>query len=184
MDKRETWRRGEGIIFRNSSIEEGTSVWHYANIFDSTIGRNCVIGSHTEIGGAKIGNKCKIQSGVFICEGVTLEDEVFVGPNVVFTNDRFPKAVPCLEHCEGNRGWICTPTLVKKGASIGANSTIRCGVVIGEDATIGCGSTVTKNVPVGETWCGNPAKRIKRNILKRIKISFTMFTKHFVQLDS
>ena len=153
MDERETWRRGEGIVCINSTIGEGTKVWHYANIFGSTIGKDCVIGSHTEIGLATIGDRCKIESGVFICKGVTLEDEVFVGPNVVFTNDRIPKAV--------NPNWSITPTLVKKGASIGANSTIRCGVIIGENALIGCGSVVTKDVPAGEVWVGNPARRLR-----------------------
>jgi serine acetyltransferase len=169
MVKRETWRRGKGIICKDSTIGKDTSIWHYVNIFGSTIGFGCIIGSGTEIGHAKIGNKCKVQSGVFICEGVTLEDEVFVGPNVVFTNDRFPKAVPCLEYCEGKRGWICTPTLVKKGASIGANSTIRCGVTIGENATIGCGSVVTKSIPANEIWVGNPVHRIHYGLIRLLQ---------------
>lgn len=128
MGKKETWRRGKGIICKDSTIGEGTIVWHYVNIFGSIIGRNCVIGSFSEIGYANVGNDCKIENGVFICKGVTFEDEVFIGPNVVFTNDRFPRAI--------NPNWTITPTLVKKGASIGANATIRCGVTIGENALV------------------------------------------------
>jgi acetyltransferase-like isoleucine patch superfamily enzyme len=149
----ECWRKGKGIICKNSTIGKGTKIWHYANIFGSTIGKDCIIGSHTEIGLAKVGNRCKIETGSFICKGVTLEDEVFIGPHVTFTNDRIPKAV--------SPDWSIIPTLVKKGASIGANSTIRCGITIGENALIGCGSVVTKNVPSGEIWVGNPARKLK-----------------------
>lgn len=138
---------------KNTKIGKGTKVWHFVNLFNSEIGEDCVIGSYSEIGGAKIGNRCKIESGVFICTGVTIEDEVFIGPNVVFTNDRFPAI--------RNKDWTITSTLVKKGASIGANSTIRCGVTIGENALIGCGSVVTKDVPAGEVWCGNPARKLR-----------------------
>jgi len=171
MVKRETWRRGKGIVSVNAEVGLETKVWHYCNLYNCKIGEHCVIGSFTEIGnGVKIGNYCKIQSGVFIPEGVIVEDEVFIGPNVVFTNDLKPKAIPCLEYYAGEKGWICTLTVIKRGASIGANSTIRCGVTIGENALIGCGSTVIKNVPAGETWVGNPAKRIRYGFLKRIKI--------------
>jgi acetyltransferase-like isoleucine patch superfamily enzyme len=137
-----------------SEIGEGTKVWHYCNLLNCTIGKNCVIGSYVEIGNnVIIGDNCKIECGVFIPEGVTIEDEVFVGPHVVFTNDRFPKAK--IEY------WKIIKTIIKKGASIGANSTIRCGITIGENALIGCGSVVTKDVPANEVWVGNPAKKIK-----------------------
>jgi acetyltransferase-like isoleucine patch superfamily enzyme len=151
--RKESWEKGVGIININSKIGKRTKVWHYVNIFGSSIGEDCIIGSHSEVGYAVIGDRCKIESGVFICKGVTLEDEVFVGPNVVFTNDRIPKVI--------NLDWLITPTLIKKGASIGANSTIRCGVIIGENALIGCGSVVTKDIPAGEVWCGNPARRLR-----------------------
>jgi len=152
--KCEKWRKGKGIIVNDVQIGEGTKVWNYANLYSCEIGENCVIGSYAEIGkDVKIGNNCKVECGVFIPTGVTIEDDVFVGPHVVFTNDLYPKAVG---------SWMLTPTLVKKGASIGANVTIRCGIIIGEGSTIGCGAVVTKDVPAYTIVVGNPAKPIKR----------------------
>ena len=98
----------------------------------------------------KIGENCKIQPYAFIPDGVTIEDNVFVGPHVCFTNDKYPPS--------NGRGWA--ETLVKNGASIGAGSIILPGITIGENTRIGAGSVVTKNIPSGETWCGNPAKKI------------------------
>jgi UDP-2-acetamido-3-amino-2,3-dideoxy-glucuronate N-acetyltransferase len=125
------------------------------NIYPSAeIGDGCVIGMFAEIGkDVKIGKNCKIGSGAFIPEGVTIEDEVFIAPRVCFGNDLHPKAI-------GN--WCITPTLVKKGASIGLNSTILPGVVIGEKARIGSGTVVVCNIPDGETWVGNPCRRINK----------------------
>lgn len=123
----------------------------FQNIFNSEVGEGTRIGAYVEIGNAKIGKRCAIQAYVFIPKGVTLEDDVFIGPGVVFTNDKHPKA---------NGEWKCLETLVKKGANIGANSTILPGITIGEGATIGAGSVVTKDVPAGETWIGNPAGRL------------------------
>jgi acetyltransferase-like isoleucine patch superfamily enzyme len=145
--------KGEGIIAKNVKVGKNTKVWHYCNLYECEIGENCIIGSFTEIGkGVKIGSRCKIECGVFIPSGITIEDEVFVGPHVVFTNDKYPIAID---------KWNVVPTMVKRGASIGANATIRCGVTIGENAMIGCGAVVTKNVPANETWVGNPAKPLK-----------------------
>lgn len=144
------WMRGEGIIVKNVKVGRGTQVWHYVNLFGCKIGRNCIIGSHTEIGkGVIIGDGCKIEQGVFIPTGVIIEDDVFVGPHVVFTNDRFPRATG---------EWKLSKTLVKKGASIGANATIRCGVTIHEGAMVGCGAVVTKDVQSWTIVVGNPAK--------------------------
>ena len=130
-------------------------VWQPSNIYPTAeIGDNTNIGAFVEIGAnVKVGKHCKIGSGAFIPEGVTIEDECFIGPRVCFSNDKHPKATG---------PWALTPTLIKKGASIGANSSIICGVVIGENARVGMGSVVTKNVPDGETWVGNPAKRINK----------------------
>jgi acetyltransferase-like isoleucine patch superfamily enzyme len=160
---KEQWKVGSGIQAVDVHVGIGTKVWHYCNLYGCKIGRNCIIGSHVEIGkGVVIGDWCKIQTGAFIPEGVTLEDEVFIGPNVVFTNDMNPKAKPCIKFCMGMEGkyWVCVPTLVKEGASIGANATIRCGVTIGSNAVIGCGAVVTHDVPDGEVWAGNPARKI------------------------
>ena len=162
MIKREKWRKGKGIIAKNVKIGKGTRIWHYCNLYDCEIGENCIIGSFVEIGrSVKIGNYCKIQSGTFIPEGVILESGVFVGPYVVFTNDKYPKARPCIEVCEGKRGWTCISTLVKEGASIGANATILCGITIGKHALIGCGAVVSKDVPDYAVVVGNPARVVK-----------------------
>lgn len=149
--KCEKWRKGKGIIAKSVQIGDNTKVWHYVNLYGCKIGDNCVIGSYTEIErGVKIGNNCKIECGTFIPTGVTIEDEVFVGPHVVFINDLYPKAMG---------SWTLIPTLIKKGANIGANATIRCGIIIGEHSMIGCGAVVTKDVPPYTIVVGNPARR-------------------------
>lgn len=142
------WMKGEGIINTDSEVGRGTKVWHYVILFKCKIGKNCVIGSHSEIGGI-VGDMCKIGYGVFIPRGVIIEDNVFIGPNVTFTNDRYPRALG---------DWTVEETIVKKGASIGANSTIRCGVTIHEKAMIGCGSVVTTDVGPRELFYGKRAK--------------------------
>jgi UDP-2-acetamido-3-amino-2,3-dideoxy-glucuronate N-acetyltransferase len=131
----------------------GIREYRYTNIYDSAqIGRNCVIGSYTEIGqDVRIGNNCKIGAMVFIPKGVTIEDDVFIGPKVCFVNDKYPKA-----HGE----WEVRFTRIRKGASIGANSTILCGTNIGAGAMIGAGSVVTHDVPESFTVCGNPARAL------------------------
>lgn len=126
---------------------------HLSNISGkSKIGEATVIHSHVAIhDDVVIGRKCKIQSFAFICNGVEIEDEVFIGPHVCFTNDKHPKA-------QGD--WELKKTIVKTGANIGANSTILPGIILGENCTIGAGSVVTKDVPANETWAGNPARRL------------------------
>ena len=119
------------------------------------IGETCNICSHCFIeNDVVIGDDVTIKCGVQVWDGVTLEDSVFVGANVTFTNDRYPRAK--------NAEWKMEPTTVKRGASIGAGSTILCGVTIGEHAVIGIGSVVTKDVPAGEVWVGNPARFLKK----------------------
>lgn len=141
------------VIDEGSLIGKGTCVWHFSHISEgAVIGENCVIGQNCYVGpNVKIGNGVKIQNNVSVYEGVTLEDDVFCGPACVFTNDKYPKAY------QSNRdNWL--PTLVKKGASIGANATIVCGVTIGKYALVGAGAVVTKDVPDGKTVYGNPAR--------------------------
>ncbi|MCQ2324358.1 MAG: N-acetyltransferase [Paludibacteraceae bacterium] len=137
-------------------IPESTKVWQFCVILPTAkIGENCNICSHCLIENeAEIGNNCTIKCGVQIWDGITLEDNVCVGANVTFTNDRHPHAK--------NAAWKLEKTLIKEGASIGAGSTILCGITIGENAMIGIGSVVTKDVPAGEVWVGNPAKFLKR----------------------
>lgn len=125
----------------------------------------CEIGEHTKIAayvevqrGVKIGDRCKVEAFTFICSGVTIENEVFIGPHVCFTNDKHPRAVNVDGQLLGPGEWEITPTLVESGASIGAGSVILCGVTIGAGAIIGAGSVVTHDVKPGETWRGEPAR--------------------------
>jgi acetyltransferase-like isoleucine patch superfamily enzyme len=139
---------------RDCDIGEGTIVRDFVNLYGCRIGRDCKVAAFVEVQrGVSIGDRCKIEAFAFIPSGVTIEDEVFVGPHVVFTNDLHPHAVG---------DWAVTPTLVRRGASIGANATIICGVTIGEDAMVGAGAVVTKDVPAGDLVVGNPARSIKK----------------------
>jgi len=113
--------------------------------------------------GVKIGSRCKISSHTFICEGVTLEDQVFIGHSVTFTNDLYPRATSGDGRLQTEADWKCIRTLVKKGAAIGSGATVLCGITIGENAMIGAGSVVTKDVPAGAVVAGNPA-RVMRSI--------------------
>ena len=136
-------------------------IFDFVNLYGCEIGDDVKIGTFVEIQkGSKIGHRCKISSHTFICEGVTLEDEVFVGHNVVFTNDRHPRAT-ANGKLQTEADWRCIPTLVKRGASIGSGEVLLCGITIGENAMIGAGSVVTKDVPPNMVVAGNPAKVIK-----------------------
>jgi len=143
------------IIDDNVTIGKGTKIWHFSHILSgSKIGKNCNIGQNCVIGpDITIGNKCKIQNNVSVYKGVTLEDGVFCGPSMVFTNIYNPRA-------EISKMDQVRPTLVKKGATLGANCTIVCGHTIGEYAFIGAGAVVTKDVPEHALMVGNPAKQI------------------------
>lgn len=137
-------------------LDNGTVIWNYTNIMSGArIGRNCNIGSYVEIGSeVEIGDNCKIQAFSFIPNGVKIGNWVFVGPHVVFTNDKLPDLK--------KEKWEITPIIVKDGARIGANSTIVCGVTIGENSLVGAGSVVTKDVPPNTVVAGNPAKVLRR----------------------
>jgi acetyltransferase-like isoleucine patch superfamily enzyme len=140
----------------------------FINLYGCEIGDDVKVGPFVEIQkGAKIGNRCKISSHTFICEGVTLEDEVFVGHGVMFTNDRLPRATNQKGELQTEADWKCIPTLVKRGASIGSGATLLCGITIGENALIGAGSVVTKDVPAGAIVVGNPAKVIRSISLEK-----------------
>jgi len=137
----------------NVKIGKGTNIWHFVHVRkNARIGKNCNIGKSVYIDiGVVIGNKCKIQNFATLYNGLTVEDDVFIGPHVCFTNDLLPRA----------KIWSddkVVKTLVKKGASIGANATVICGVTIGKNAMVGAGSVVTKNVPGNAIVYGNPAK--------------------------
>ncbi len=135
----------------------------FTNLYGCEIGDDSKIGTFVEIQkGARIGSRCKVSSHTFICEGVTLEDEVFIGHNVTFTNDLFPRATRDDGSLQTDADWKCVPTLVKRGASIGSSATILCGVTIGERAMVGAGSVVTKDVPPDTLAAGNPARIFRK----------------------
>jgi len=140
-------------VIKDVEIGEGTRIYDQVNIYKCKIGKNCKIDAYVYIEeGVEIGDNCKIRPFVFIPTGVVIEDDVFVGPNVTFTNDKYPRA----------RGeWKLLPIRVKKGASIGANSIILAGVTIGGNALVGAGSVVTMDVPDNAVVAGNPAQILR-----------------------
>ncbi len=144
---------------KDADLGQGVSIYNFCNIYGCSIGDGTKIGSYVEIQkGAKIGKNCKISSHSFICDGVEIEDEVFVGHGVMFTNDKIPKSCnPDGSKC-GDGDWKLEKTLVKRGSSIGSNATILCGIEIGENAIVGAGSVVTKSVLANTIVKGNPAK--------------------------
>ena len=134
----------------------------FVNLYGCYIGDDCTVGPFVEIQrDVRIGARSKIQSHVFICSGVEIEDEVFVGHGVVFTNDRFPRATNDDGSLKSHADWTCEATVVRKRAAIGSNATILCGIEIGENAIVGAGSVVTKDVPPNTVVAGNPAKVIQ-----------------------
>ena len=138
-------------------------IFAFTNLYGCEIGDDVRIGAFVEIQkGARVGNRCKISSHSFICEGVTIEDEVFIGHGVTFINDRYPRATNGAGGLQTEADWECVPTLVKKGASVGSAVTILCGVTIGQGAVVGAGSVVTKDVPDGAVVAGNPARLLRQ----------------------
>jgi len=134
----------------------------FVNLYGCRLGDETRVGAFVEIQkGASVGARCKISSHTFICEGVEIEDEVFVGHGVMFINDRRPRATRPDGTPQTEADWRLETTIVRRGASIGSNATILCGVEVGARATVGAGAVVTKNVPAGATVAGNPARIIK-----------------------
>jgi UDP-2-acetamido-3-amino-2,3-dideoxy-glucuronate N-acetyltransferase len=138
---------------KTTCIGQGSRIWQFCVVLEGArIGCDCNVNAHCLIeNDVVVGDRVTIKSGVQLWDGLRVEDDVFVGPNVTFTNDKYPRSK-------------CPPeafiqTLLRRGASIGANATVLCGVEIGEGAMVGAGSVVTKNVPAGELWCGNPARK-------------------------
>lgn len=147
---------------RNVRTGVNVKIFDFVNLYDCDIGDNSRVGAFVEIQkGARIGRNVKISTHTFICEGVTIEDDVFVGHNVSFINDKYPRSTTD-GRLQTDADWACVPTLVKRGASIGTSVTILCGVTIGENAIIGAGSVVTKDVPAYTVVAGVPARILRR----------------------
>lgn len=143
-------------------IGKGVRLYGFVNLYGCEIGDDTKIGAFVEIQkGVKIGRKCKISSHSFICEGATIEDEVFIGHHVVFINDKYPQATTDSGELQSESDWRVHPTLVKQGASIGSGAVVLCDVIIGEHAIVGAGSVVTKDVPPDCIVAGNPAQVIR-----------------------
>ena len=152
-----TYIHETAILDPGAEVGDNTKIWHFSHIMAKakigesvSIGQNCFVGDNVVIG-----DNVKIQNNVSVYDGVTIENDVFVGPSVVFTNVKLPRSLEPV-----NKKY--TKTLLRKGVTLGANSTIVCGVEIGENAFIGAGSVVTKDIPANTMWYGNPAKQIKK----------------------
>ena len=147
-------------------LGKGVRIFGFTNLYGCEVGDDTKIGTFVEVQkGVKIGRHCKVSSHTFICEGVTIEDEVFIGHNVVFTNDLFPRAT-ANGQLQTDADWKCVPTLVKRGASIGSGAVLLCGITIGENSVVGAGSVVTKDVPANAIVAGNPARVMKKSALQ------------------
>ena len=141
---------------------KGVRIYGFTNLYGCEIGDDVKIGTFVEIQkGARIGARCKISSHTFICEGVELEDEVFVGHNVTFINDLYPRATNAEGQLQSEADWQCVPTRVRRGASIGSGATLLCGITVGPGAVIGAGSVVTRDVPAEAIVAGNPARVLR-----------------------
>lgn len=146
----------------NVQLGEGVKIFDFVNLYGCSIGDNSKVGTFVEIQkNASVGKNCKISSHTFICEGVHIEDNVFVGHNVTFINDKNPRATNLDGSLQTEADWHVVETRVKKGASIGSSATILCGITIGENAIVGAGAVVTKDVPDNTIVAGVPAKVIK-----------------------
>ena len=151
------------VIAPDVKLGRDVVIHNFVNLYGCDIGDESRVGSFVEIQkGARIGRKCKISSHSFICEGVDIEDEVFIGHGVVFINDKVPRATTSEGRLQTDDDWKAIPTIVKRGASIGSGATILCGVTIGENAVVGAGAVVTRDVAPGTTVVGNPASLIRK----------------------
>jgi len=144
-------------------LGKNVKVFDFTNLYGCEIGDNSKVGTFVEIQkGAVIGRNCKISSHTFICEGVTIEDDVFVGHNVTFINDVYPRATAAGGGLQTEADWTCVPTRIRRGASIGSSATLLCGVTVGENAIVGAGSVVTRDVPADTIVAGNPARILRK----------------------
>ncbi len=155
----------DGLLRRiapDVKLGRNVRIYAFVNLYGCVIGDETSIGAFVEIQkGAKIGARCKIQSHTFICEGVTIEDEVFVGHNVSFINDAYPRATTDDGRMQGAADWSPIPTYVKRRASIGTGAVLLGGITVGEGAVVGAGSVVTRDVPAAAVVAGNPARMLR-----------------------
>lgn len=149
-------------VIKDCRVGKGTKIYNFVNLYGCTIGENCIIGSFVEIqNGVIVGNRVKIESHSILCEGVVIENKVFVGHSVVFINDKYPTSVNENGKIKGKKDWKLLKTIVRRGASIGSNATILGGIEIGEDSMVGAGAVVVKDVPPRSIVVGNPARIIR-----------------------
>jgi len=150
-------------VMPNVKLGQNVRIFGFVNLYGCEVGDDSRIGTFVEIQkNAKIGQRCKISSHTFICEGVKIEDDVFIGHGVMFTNDLFPRATTETGAPQTEADWQCLPTTIKRGASIGSNATLLCGITVGERAIVGAGAVVTKDVPAGTIVAGNPARVLRK----------------------
>jgi UDP-2-acetamido-3-amino-2,3-dideoxy-glucuronate N-acetyltransferase len=150
------------LIASDVRIGEGARIGAFVNLYGCTIGEDTKVGPFVEVQkNASIGRRCKISSHTFICEGVTIEDECFIGHHVCFINDPYPRATNAGGELQTEADWKVVPTVVKRGASIGSGAILLCGITIGENAVIGAGAVVTKNVAANEVVAGVPARSLR-----------------------
>jgi acetyltransferase-like isoleucine patch superfamily enzyme len=153
------------LVASDVKLGRNVRISEFVNLYGCEIGDETKIGPFVEVQkGARIGTRCKISSHSFICEGVTIEDAVFVGHGVIFVNDRYPRATKRNGQLKTEADWECQRTFIKRGASIGSNATLLGGITVGQNAIIGAGSVVTKDVPANAIVAGNPARIMSRPI--------------------
>ena len=146
-------------------LGRNVQIYGFVNLYGCEIGEETKIGAFVEIQkGVKVGDHCKISSHSFICSGVTIESEVFIGHGVTFINDKYPRAANATGQLQTESDWHCQDTVIRRGASIGSGTTILGGVVVGRNAIVGAGSVVTKDVPANSIVAGNPARVLKKSI--------------------
>ena len=147
---------------KDVTVGENVKIFNFVNAYGCSIGDNSKVGAFVEIQkGATIGKNCKISSHSFICEGVHIRDNVFIGHNVTFINDKFPRSTNEDGSVQTEEDWAVVETIIEEGASVGSSATLLCGITVGKRAIIGAGSVVTKNVPEKAVVAGNPARIIK-----------------------
>jgi len=147
------------VIAPDVKLGQDVIIHNHVNLYGCEIGDGTKIGSFVEIQrGVLVGRNCKVSSHTFICEGVTIEDEVFIGHGVIFINDKYPRATTADGSLQSEADWQVVETIVRRGASIGSGATVLCGVTIGEHAIVGAGAVVIKDVAAGASVAGNPAR--------------------------